>query len=215
MLKGVIFDLDGTLLDTLKDLSYSVNHVLATYGYSEHCCEDYKLKIGKGFRNLLEVSFPEDCRDDDKISEGLKMFLETYDKNYMNKTAPYDGITDMLEILYKKGVKIGVNSNKRTDYTNHLINKFFPQIKFAGVFGEREGIPKKPDPQTALEIAGMMGLAPEEVIYIGDSGADIHTGKNAGMATGGVLWGFRGEEELSDNGTDYIMRVPEDILVLF
>jgi phosphoglycolate phosphatase len=215
MFKGAIFDLDGTLLDTLQDLSDSVNQVLVACGYSQHSREEYKLRIGKGFRNLLEVSFPEECRDDEKISKALQMFLEIYDRNYMNKTAPYDGIREMLEFLWKQGIQLGVNSNKRTDYTNHLIAKFFPQIPFAGVFGEREGIPKKPHPKTALEIVEMMGLHPEDTIYIGDSGTDIQTGKNAGMATAGVLWGFRGLAELEENGADYIIRAPQELINLF
>jgi phosphoglycolate phosphatase len=215
MFKGVIFDLDGTLLDTLQDLAGSVNHVLAAYGYPQHSCEAYKMKIGRGFRNLLEVSFPKEHHADQEISAALEMFLEAYDKNYMNQTAPYDGIPDMLDLLWKRGVKIGVNSNKRTDYTNNLIQKFFSQIKFTGVFGEREGIPKKPHPKAALEIIEMMGLRPEETIYVGDSGTDIQTGKNAGMVTAGVLWGFRGLAELRENGADYIIRAPQEIIDLF
>lgn len=215
MFKGAIFDLDGTLLDTLQDLSDSVNQVLAAYGYPQHSHAEYKTRIGKGFRNLLEVSFPEDCRDNEKISNALQMFLAIYDRNYMNKTAPYDGIPEMLEFIWNKGIQIGVNSNKRTDYTNHLIAKFFLQIQFAGVFGEREGIPKKPHPQAALEIVELMGLDPEETIYIGDSGTDIQTGKNAGMATAGVLWGFRGLEELKEHGADYIVRAPQELINLF
>ena len=215
MLKGVIFDLDGTLLDTLQDLSDSVNYVLAAYGYPQHSYAEYKMRIGRGFRNLLEVSFPEEHRGNKEISIALEMFLGKYDKNYMNRTVPYDGIPEMLDLLWEKGVKIGVNSNKRTDYTNNLIHKFFPQIKFTGVFGEREGIPKKPRPKAALEIVKMMGLHTEETIYVGDSGTDIQTGKNAGMATAGVLWGFRGLAELRDNGADYIIRAPQEIIDLF
>jgi phosphoglycolate phosphatase len=215
MLKGVIFDLDGTLLDTLRDLADSVNYVLGAHGYPQHSYEDYRQKIGRGFRNLLEVSFPEEHRGDLEISEALEMFLKEYDQNYMNQTVPYDGISDLLALLGKKGIKVGVNSNKRTDYTNNLIHKIFPQIKFTGVFGERAGIPKKPHPQTALEIIAMMGLRPEETIYIGDSGTDIQTGKNAGMVTAGVLWGFRGLAELRENGADYIVRTPQEIIDLF
>jgi phosphoglycolate phosphatase len=215
MFKGVIFDLDGTLLDTLQDLAGSVNHVLASYGFPQHSCEAYKMRIGRGFRNLLEVSFPEGRREGREISTALQMFLETYDQNYMNQTAPYEGIPEMLDLLRKRGVKIGVNSNKRTDYTNQLIHKFFPQIQFTGVFGEREGVPKKPHPRTALEIIAMMGLGPDETIYVGDSGTDIQTGRNAGMATAGVLWGFRGLAELRENGADHLIRTPREIIDLF
>ena len=215
MFKGVIFDLDGTLLDTLADLSSSVNRALATFGYPQFSYAEYKQKIGRGFRNLLEVSMPKEHRTDEKISAALQRFLEIYDQNYMNETVPYEGIPEVINLLADKGVKMGVNSNKRTDYTNNLIRKFFPDIGFVGVFGERAGVPKKPHPQSALEILELMGFAPNEVIYIGDSGTDIRTGKNAGMATAGVLWGFRTLDELKDNGADYILRTPREIISLF
>ncbi|HHT05275.1 MAG TPA: HAD family hydrolase [Hydrogenispora sp.] len=215
MFKGVIFDLDGTLLDTIADMSSSVNQVLAALGYPQFSCAEYKQKIGRGFRNLLERSLPEEHRTDEEISAALKRFLEIYDQNYMNETVPYEGIPEVLNHLVEKGVKMGVNSNKRTDYTNNLIRKFFPDIEFVGVFGERAGVPKKPHPQSALEILERMELAANEVIYIGDSGTDIQTGKNAGMATAGVLWGFRTSAELEENGADYILRTPQEIITLF
>ncbi|WP_343208948.1 HAD family hydrolase [Anaerolentibacter hominis] len=210
--KGIIFDLDGTLLNTIADLSDSVNAVLDEYDYPGFTYDQYKLKIGKGFRNLLENSFPEGLWDDKLIDEALEKFLSIYDKNYMNKTAPYEGIDRMLDELAARNIQVGVNSNKRTDYTNDLIHKFFCRIPFVEIFGEREGIPKKPDPAAALEIAGLMGLKPEEVLYIGDSKTDMVTGKNAGMDTVGVLWGFRDFKELSENGATYIAGTVQDIL---
>ena len=213
--KGVIFDLDGTVLNTIQDLSDSVNEVLIHYGHPVHSFEEYKLKIGQGFRNLLEVSFPKDCWDDRLIDEALALFLQVYDRKYMDKTAPYDGIPELLKELDKKQIKLAVNSNKRTDYTNQLIKKNFPEIPFVDIIGERSGLPKKPDPHAALEIAENMKLSPREILYVGDSKTDILTGKNAQMDTAGVAWGFRGSKELKENGATYIVERAEDILKLF
>ena len=213
--KGVIFDLDGTLLNTIEDLSDSVNEVLTYYGYPIHSYEAYKLKIGRGFRNLLEQSLPEGVQSEKLLDEALRLFLNTYDRKYTDKTRPYEGISELLLRLKDKGIKIGVNSNKRTDYTNHLIRLNFPEIPFVDIIGERENIPKKPNPVSALEIAEKMDLPVSEIIYIGDSGTDIQTGKNANMDTAGVLWGFRGRTELSEKGAVYIVEKAEDILDLF
>lgn len=213
--KGVIFDLDGTLLDTIADLSDSVNEVLRQFGHPEHTYGEYKLLIGKGFRNLLENSFPAGSWEEKTIDEALAVFLETYDKKYMDKTAPYEGIDQMLDELNEMGIKIAVNSNKRTDYTNALIQKFFGRIPFVGVFGERAGIPKKPDPASALELAEKMGLEPGQILYVGDSKTDMVTAANAGMTSVGVEWGFRGYKELKENGAGYIVKRAEEITELF
>lgn len=213
--KGVIFDLDGTVLNTIEDLSDSVNEVLLQYGHPTHNYDEYKLKIGRGFRNLLEVSFPADSWDEHVIDDALKMFLKFYDKKYMDKTAPYEGINQMLIALKNKNIKIAVNSNKRTDYTNNLIKKHFANIDFVDIIGERAGVPKKPNPISALEIADKMMLSPEEILYVGDSGTDMMTGKNAQMDTVGVLWGFRDHKELKENEATYIVDTASEIVDLF
>lgn len=210
--KGIIFDLDGTLLNTVYDLADSVNEVLTHMGFPCHDEEEYKLKIGHGFRNLIEVSLPEDQRTEENIEKGLDMFVKAYDQKYKNRTVPYNGIPELMEQLHDRHICFAVNSNKRMDYTNALVDKFFSHLTFTAVFGEREGVPKKPDPASALEIAGMMGLKPEEILYIGDSSTDMATGKNAGMDTVGVAWGFRGREELEASGGTYIVDRPEEIL---
>lgn len=213
--KGAIFDLDGTLLDTLQDLADSVNEVLTFYGFPNHDKEEYKLKVGKGFRNLLEVSLPQNTDKELDMEVVLHKFVEIYDKNYRNKTVPYPGIVSLLHNLNNKGIKIAVNSNKRTDYTEALIHQFFGDIPFVEIFGERQGIPKKPDPAAALEIAEKMQLQPEEILYIGDSKTDMQTGKNAKMGKAGVLWGFRGAKELQENGADYLIKDAEELEKLF
>ena len=125
---------------------------------------------------------------------------------------PYDGIPELLKELSSREIYFAVNSNKRTDYTNALVDKFFSDFSFIAVYGEREGVPKKPDPASALEIAQLMNRKPEEILYIGDSKTDMKTGENAGMDTIGVTWGFRGREELETNGAVYIVDRPEEIL---
>ena len=211
--KGIIFDLDGTLINTLEDLADSVNEALERMGYPVWPVEAYRLKVGRGFRNLMENSVPEEVREDDSVIEQmLDFFVEAYDRRYMNKSHPYEGIDRLLDELVQKGIFLAVNSNKRTDYTEKLIDKLFHRIPFVGVFGERAGVPKKPDPAGALELCGRMGLEPEQVLYVGDSGTDMKTGKNAGMDTIGVGWGFRGFLELEENGAVYLAETVKDIL---
>ncbi len=212
--KGVIFDLDGTLLDTIEDLADSVNEVLSSYGYPEHGVEKYKQKVGNGFRNLLEVSLPEKV-DNDKLDEIVERFVAVYDKNYKNKTEPYQGIDELLRNLAAKGIKLAVNSNKRTDYTKALIHKFFPHIPFIDIMGQREDIPKKPSPAAANMIAEKMGLSADDILYIGDSKTDMQTAANAKMDKAGVLWGFRDLRELKENGADYLFQSAKEIADLF
>ena len=212
--KGVIFDLDGTILDTIYDLGNSVNSTLEKYGQPLHTYEEYKKKIGKGFRDLIKRSFPE-MTEEIILEQALKDFLEIYDRSYMNDTRPYDGICEVLKVLTANNIKLGINSNKRNDYTNKLVEKFFSDIDFFGVFGERNNIPKKPAPDSALEIAELMNLNPDEILYIGDSKTDILTGHNAGMSSAGVLWGFRDRKEFEENNADYIFTAPYEILELF
>ncbi len=211
--RGIIFDLDGTLINTLDDLADSVNEALLESGYPTWPVDDYRLKVGRGFRNLMENSIPADKREDGAVIDAvLKRFVAAYDRRYMNKSCPYKGMEALLAALEAEYIQVAVNSNKRTDYTEKLIAKLFPRTPFVAVFGERQGVPKKPDPAGALEIADMMKLEPEEILYIGDSGTDMQTGKNAGMDTVGVAWGFRGSGELSANGAVYIVETAEEIL---
>lgn len=212
MYQGIIFDLDGTLLNTLYDLSDSVNQALRKYRYAEHSSDEYKKMIGGGFYNLIERSLPEEARSGEIIEKVLDEFLSVYDKNYINRTVPYDGIQELVGQLAEKGIKLGVNSNKRTDYTQALIQKFFPETDFVAIFGNCKEYPKKPDPVAALEIASRMGLAPEKVVYIGDSKTDMLTGENAGMDTIGVTWGFRDEDELRKYNATKVVYNPREIL---
>ena len=209
--KGAIFDLDGTLLNTIGDIADSVNHVLTENGYPNFTAEEYRLKLGSGFKHLIEQSLPLETYEETRNSI-MKEFVHTYETNFMNKTVPYEGIDKMLDELNTMGIKIAVNSNKGDYFVKKLVNKYFRRIPFIGVYGEREGIPKKPDPAAANEILSMMGLESHEVIYIGDSSHDMLTGRNANMDKIGVLWGFRGREDLIQAGADHIVSSPEEII---
>lgn len=211
--KGVIFDLDGTLLDTLEDITDAVNYALAKYGYGGFNAEEYKIKLGNGFKFLIEQSLPEGASDED-IFGVLSSFSEYYMENYLKKTKPYEGIDEMLDELISMGIKIGVNSNKRNDFVVKLVEKYFDRVHFVGVFGERKGLPKKPDPYTAHELAGLMDLKYDEIIYVGDSNTDIITARNANLDSIGVLWGFRGYDELKQTGATFIVSTPQEIVKL-
>lgn len=215
--RGAIFDLDGTLLNTIDDLADSVNESLAALGHPTHTVAAIQQMVGNGFRNLLTRALPEDHRSDAEIDGAVRLFDEAYSRNYLKKTAPYEGILALVAVLDARGIGLGVNSNKRDDYTKDLIAKWFPHVSFAGVYGEREteGIPKKPHPAAALAIARDMGLTPEEVLFVGDSRPDIRTGHNAGMDCAGVTWGFRTPEDLEENGADYLIDTAEELLTLF
>lgn len=139
--KGIIFDLDGTLLDTITDIADSCNEALSKFGFSGHSIEDYKLKLGNGFRVLIEKSVPEGT-DRETIESVLKSYAEIYSYNYLNKTAPYEGIIELLNELIEKGIKVAINSNKRDDYVKPIISKYFKDIPFVAVYGERKGIAK-------------------------------------------------------------------------
>lgn len=211
--KGIIFDLDGTLLDSIEDIRDSMNEVLKKFNLSTFNYKKYKMKVGGGFRDLVIKSLPEGT-DEETIEKSMVMFSDSYSENYLNKTKPYNGIMNVLTELKKQGIKLGVNSNKRDDYTNDLVDRHFNEIPFIKVYGDREGIIKKPDPTSALEIAKHMDLGVEEILYIGDTKIDILTAKNANMDSAGVLWGFRDREELVNNGAKYIIEDPMNILNL-
>lgn len=209
--KGAIFDLDGTLLNTIEDLGDSMNKVLNKFDVPPFSYEEYKIKVGGGFRGLVINCFPKDT-DSKLIEEAVKIFSDVYDKGYLNKSKPYDGIVDTLYALDSNGIKLGINSNKKDYYTQNLTEKFFKGIPFIKVYGERQNIPKKPNATSALEISKLMNLEPKEVIFIGDSKVDIITANNAGMKSIGVLWGFRNKTELMEAGADYIVSNAREIL---
>lgn len=212
--KAAIFDLDGTLLDTIEDIGDSMNYVLAMKGYPIHGIEEYKYFVGDGIRNLVSRALPADKRDEDSVKAALAAMRDVYSKRWDVKTRPYPGITDMLDALTDNEIKLSVLSNKTDDITNMIIKKLLPLWSFYPVFGERRGVPKKPDPAGAFEIIRILGIKPGECLYIGDTGIDMKTAAAAGLYSVGVLWGFRNAEELVENGARTLISHPLDLLSL-
>ncbi len=212
MIKAIIFDLDGTLTDTLCDLADAVNYVLASYGYPTHKTESYKYFVGNGIYNLNKNAFPKGT-EEKIISDAVESFIAYYRVHYLDKTKPYDGIIQLVQDLKKKGIKLAVCSNKVQEMTERVVEKFFGGI-FSEVVGQSDRFPIKPHPAAPKHIMEKLGVTPSQTVFIGDSGVDMKTGKNAGCVSLGVLWGFRTEEELRENGADFIAQSPCDILNL-
>ncbi len=212
--KAVLFDLDGTLLDTIEDLGDSMNSVLARSGYPVHDNEAYKYFVGDGVRTLVQRALPENKRTAEEIDRSLTAMQAEYAVRWADKTVLYPGMAGLLDGLAKKGLKCAVLSNKPDTFTKQIIEKLLPDWTFYPVFGERQGIPKKPDPAGALEIAQILEVRPEECLYIGDTGTDMKTANAAGMYAVGVLWGFRKKDELLENGARVLAAEPAEILKL-
>jgi phosphoglycolate phosphatase len=211
-LKLIIFDLDGTLLNTLSDLAYSANYALQESGFPTHPVEDYKLFIGNGITKLLERILPENQITESVVMQIKDSFLTYYDAHNTDYTEPYPGIPELLKVLSSNGWLLAVASNKYQKATEKLVKLFFPDITFTAVLGQREGIPAKPNPAIVYDILGITDLSPWEALYIGDSGVDMETASNSGVVSIGVTWGFRPREELVVAGAFYIADTPDDIL---
>lgn len=209
MLTTAIFDLDGTLADTLCDLADAVNFGLIQLGYPTHPYESYKIFVGNGVKKLCERALPDDKKDDtDRL---LSIFTERYNKHFLDKTCLYDGIREALTTLSAKGVTLAVATNKPQEFAVRIVEKLLPEFKFAAVLGGCSERPKKPDPQIISDILALLPKQ-DKVFMIGDSNVDIFTAKNAGIASIGCLWGFRSREELAEAGADYIAENPHDIV---
>ncbi|HHW00164.1 MAG TPA: HAD family hydrolase [Clostridiaceae bacterium] len=213
--KAVIFDLDGTLLNTIDDIANSVNSVLEKSGFPVHSTEEIKLFIGTGFYNLIRLALPEENRDDSTIKKLVEMLREEYNTRWNQYTRPYEGIPELLDELTKRNIKKAVLSNKADNFTKIIIAQLLPKWQFEVVWGERPDVPKKPDPTAALEIADMLNISPDEIILLGDSSYDIQTAVSAGMFAAGALWGFRSADELKSAGADILIEKPLDLLKLF
>ena len=212
--KAVLFDLDGTLLDTLADLGNSINRVLAARGCPVHPLDAYRYFVGSGARNLVEQALPEAMRDDATVDACLAAFQADYAQNWRADTKPYDGIAGMLDAIVEKGLPIAVLSNKPDRLTKLFVAELLSAWRFEVVFGQRDSVPRKPDPAAALDIAERLGVAPGEVLYLGDSGIDMQTATRAGMFAVGVLWGFREANELLADGARLLAAKPMDTLGL-
>ena len=211
-LAGVLFDLDGTLLDTLEDLADSTNRCLARLGLPPHPPEAYRYFVGDGLGNLARRVLPAERRDPATIEELKELFNRDYSGHWADKTRPYDGIAGLLDGLSARGRPMAILSNKPHAFTVEMVKHFLGAWRFSAVYGARDSHPRKPDPAAALEISEEMQLTPERVLYAGDTGTDMQTARNAGMFAVGVLWGFRPRAELEQNGARILVSRPEELL---
>lgn len=209
--KTIIFDLDGTLIDTLTDIADAANDALTQAGYPAHPRQKYRLYVGDGLLTLAERMVPAGTPDT-AIREIAQKFKTCYKLNWANNSRPYPGILTMLETLQKEEFNLAVLSNKPDEFTHLFVARFFPENTFAQVMGNRPNVPKKPDPTAALAIADYFGTEPAHCLLIGDSSVDMKTGSSAGMTSMGVSWGFRERQELEDSGADFIIDRPADII---
>jgi len=213
MKKLVIFDLDGTMLNTIDDLANSCNYILKKYNLPIHSVEKYKTFVGNGVKKLIERALPKEKINEEFVEKLHMKFVEYYSQHFEEKTVPYEGILKLLKDLSKKEVKLAVASNKFNSATRSLVKKYFREFEFSSVLGQREGIPIKPNPQIVYDVMNESDIIDkQEVIFVGDSGEDMKTATNAGIDSIGVLWGFRSKEELKENGAKHIVEKPENIL---
>lgn len=207
-----IFDLDGTLLNTLNDLAASTNYALRSAGMPEHSVEDVRRFVGNGVKKLMERAIP-DGLDNPKFDETYATFRRHYLKHSLDTTKPYEGIPEVLAELKRRGKKLAIVSNKFYAATQELAKHFFPETIQVAI-GERENIHKKPAPDTVLEAMRQLGVGKEGSIYIGDSDVDIDTAKNVGIPCISVLWGFRDKDFLISHGATHLIKTPKELLEL-
>ena len=212
MKKLVIFDLDGTLLNTIADLAASTNHALAANGYPTHPTEEYRFFVGNGINKLFERALPEGEKTEANVLKIRQRFIPYYDVHCVDLTKPYPGIPELLKTLQQRSVQIAVASNKYQRATGKLIPYFFPDIHFTAILGQREGVPRKPDPQIVHEIMRMANVRTDEVLYVGDSNVDMQTANNARVDSVGVTWGFRPRAELEQGSPFAIIDKAEELL---
>lgn len=209
MIKAVLFDLDGTLTDTLQDIADAMNRSLRLHGLPEWPLSDYRYLVGDGARKLAERA----VRDHTELAPSVqKEYQAYYATHNLVASRPYEGIPEMLQALQAKGVKLAVFSNKPDADTKNVVNHFFPDIKWAVVRGQTEGVPVKPDPAGALLVAQALGEPPENILYLGDTSTDMRCAVHAGMIPVGVLWGFRTEDELRESGASRVVAHPREVL---
>ncbi len=210
--RAVIFDLDGTLLDTLGDLTDALNRVLQERGLPTHPAGAVAHFVGDGSARLVLRALPPEKRNDDLVADCSEAFLEAYHRSWKIKTRPYDGVSALLDALSEKHIQIAVLSNKPQHFAELCIQEFFSDWKFAVVLGQQTGVPMKPDPTGAREIARNLGIPPQDFLFLGDSNVDIITAVRADMLPLGAAWGFRSEHELSRAGAADIIHRPEELL---
>lgn len=210
MFTHVIFDLDGTILNTLDDLADAGNHVCALHGWKGHPVEEYKRMVGNGILRLV-LRFAPEGTEESEIEEARLEFMDYYDRHKADKTAPYVGMPEVIALMKSAGVRVSVLTNKADELARPIVESYYPGV-FEAVQGALPGKPTKPDPALLLRLMEQLDAKPETTLFVGDSNVDIITGKNAGLTACGVLWGFRSREELVSEGADYIADRPAQLL---
>ncbi len=205
--RAAIFDLDGTLLNSLSDIADSMNHVLDVNGFPVHPTNDFRYFVGEGMRVLVQRALPASLSDQNIIDSCTAQMKEEYAKRWKCKTSIYDGVPELLQKMTINGLSIAVLSNKPHNFTVEMIHHFFGKFTFEEILGAGQ-FPNKPDPSGALHIAKKFGFSPSGFLYVGDSAVDMKTAKSAGMFACGCLWGFRGKEELISGGADILVESP-------
>ena len=210
----IVFDLDGTLLDSLEDLADSANWVLEQHGFPTHPVDAYRYFVGDGVRKLIERILPQEERTEARIEQCRQEFVAYYKVHMEDKTSVYEGITELLVELKNRGLKIAVATNKVHIAVKPLMEKYFPEIHFDSMIGQREGVPVKPAPQIMFDILRETGCEPSEALHVGDTATDMQLAHNAGVTPVGVLWGYRPLKELQEAGAKFIIEKPEELLGL-
>lgn len=213
--RAVIFDLDGTLLDSLADIADSMNLVLAAMNLPTHPRESYRYFVGSGMETLVRRALPADRRDQARAAEAVDAMRQEYQRRWHRQTRPYAEIPELLTALAQRRVKLAILSNKPDDFTQMSVAALLQAGLFQQIRGAGPDTPRKPDPTGALALADQLALPPEQILYVGDSGIDMQTAKSAGMFAVGALWGFRDARELQENGADALIARPLELLKMF
>ncbi len=212
-IRAVLFDLDGTLLDTIEDLTDSMNAALQTLGFPGHSVSECKTLVGEGIEHFARRALPPaEAENAARVARTMDLMRAEYRTRWSRKTRPYDGIPALLDELAARGLKLAVLSNKADDFTRMMVGHYFPQTEFAEVLGAKAGQARKPDPSPALDVASALGIGPAEIIFLGDTKTDMETASRAGMVPVGALWGFRSAEELLASGARYLISRPAELL---
>jgi phosphoglycolate phosphatase len=213
-IRAVIFDLDGTLLYTLADITRTINTVLRRHGYPEHREEEYRGIVGYGLRESLRNALPQGVSDEGLVDRLVDELVAEYDRTPVRETVPYAGIPELLDHLHKRNVPAAVLTNKRQSIAREVVRQVLAERTFSVVLGDGGAFPRKPDPASALHIAAELGIGAEETLLLGDSAVDVETARAAGMIAGGALWGYK-PAELQAAGADYLFSAPQGVAKLF
>jgi phosphoglycolate phosphatase len=213
--EAVIFDLDGTLLDTIADLTDSMNIALNHFGFPGHDAETCKMFVGDGVEMFAFRALPEKSRDQAMVNKCASLMRQEYRNRWAKKTHPYEGIPELLNELTRRNLKMAILSNKPDDSTKEMVAELLSKWRFHPVAGAQLSVPKKPDPTLAIHISQQLQVPPEQFLYLGDTGTDMRTAQGAGMFAVGALWGFRSAEELMSSGAQVLVEHPREVLRFF